>query len=112
MRNFAKTAANMASSPGRTATIPPRRARRWSKIGRQFLDLKARYPQDQYPTVAGQLEALNGPFARLEQGLSLTATDLKNVIREISFSVASGLRAAIDATRSRQLTEFFAFANR
>jgi len=76
------------------------------------LDLKARYPQDQYPTVAGQLEALNGPFARLEQGLSLTATDLKNVIREISFSVASGLRAAIDATRSRQLTEFFAFANR
>jgi hypothetical protein len=67
------------------------------EIRRNFLELKANYPQEQHPTVAAQLEGLEGPLKQLEQGLELNATKLKDVIRDVVFKVGSDLRAAIEA---------------
>jgi hypothetical protein len=67
------------------------------EIRRNFLELRAKYPQEHHPAVAAQLDALEGPLKQLEQGLELNAAKLRDIIRDLVFTIGSDLRAAIEA---------------
>jgi|SRR5581483_2996883 len=97
MRNFAKIAAKHGFKLGSHSHYSSKAHDTLAEIRRQYLDLQTKYPKDQFPAVAGQLDALESLFAQLQNGLTLTPTELKSTIRDISFRVASDLRVAIEA---------------
>jgi hypothetical protein len=102
MRNLAKTAAKHGFKLGSHTHYATKAHDTLVEIRRKFLELKSNYPEDRYPAVAAQLEALEAPLTQLEQGLALNASELKDAIRDVSFRVGSDLRAAIEAAGNRQ----------
>ena len=97
LRNFAKTATKHGFKLGSHTHYSGKAHETLVEIRRNFLELRASYPQDQHSAVAAQLDALESPLKQLEQGLELNASKLKDIIRDVAFKVGSDLRAAIEA---------------
>jgi hypothetical protein len=102
LESFAKTAAKHRFKLGTHNHYAPKAHAALVEIRRQFLGLKSAYPPDQHPAVATQLDALDAPLTRLEQGLDLDPRELKRAIRDVSYKVGSDVCAAIQSAGNPQ----------
>jgi hypothetical protein len=105
MRGFARTAAKHRFKLGTHTYYAPKAHESLVEIRRNFLELRASYPQERSAAVAAHLDALEAPLAQLEKGLDLEPRELEKTVRDVSYKVGSDLRAAIQSAGNSPVSD-------
>ncbi len=69
-----------------------------TELRRAFLELRSKYPENQFSAIAKELEAVAGPLSEIENGLPLPPRELIALIEEVSRRIGSDLHVALQAT--------------
>ncbi|HTZ95484.1 MAG TPA: DUF4145 domain-containing protein [Terriglobales bacterium] len=107
LRSYAKTAAKHGFKLDTHSYYVGKARESVTKLRHDYLLMKSRYPRDPFPDIAKQLDAIEEPVSRIEQGLHLPPDDLLDAIEQVALRVGSDLRVAIQTKSDNQLNEPF-----
>jgi len=102
LQGFAKTAARHGFKLGSHNHYAVKASECVTEVRRAYLELRSEYPADCFPAVAKQLDAIEEPLSKIEQGLLLSPRELVKSIERVCHSVGSDLRVAIRAKANNQ----------